>query len=555
LETLKGCALIRVSTNKQDSFGGSLEQQKNRLQRWVDAQGLYRDVKFEISHWFEERTSGKASNTSSRETLRNVRKLIEAGLVDFVLFEKLDRLSRDAIFNMEFMKLADKYKCEVYDVDSGGKIDMRERGSRLGFFVKNMNAEDYSLELSEKMSKKVREAMVNNGKGSSTKPVLGIDGHPTKPGIYVINKGEQKIVIDIYKKFIATGSYKETLNYCIGKRYLTKIQTIKKKIDSEGVLIPARKTGGKDFSLQALKKLLSSRKIRGVSEFEDDWGQFPQMQDSRGFVQWKYEHGEVVLKELTDQVDEALEAYKTKKRRHKKRVYLLSGILKKVDGDTFTGEAAKSGKHIYYYNKKHDVRISRDELEQVVIQRLKTYLSDSSTVNAIFKRALKDKDLGPPLINERIYENRIAINDTEIELDGFSKAIRKVILSPENVVNVCKLLEEERSKTECRLKALRAEQSDLKAQKDYIEFHFNNQKVSDFLGASMDKLDKMSRSELKTKIQKIFHSIIVDPENYTCITFRVRPDPSGTLNKKRKSKTTSAPNGAEVRLTSKWWSL
>ena len=57
MEILKGCALIRVSTNKQDTFAGSLEQQKKRLQRWVEAQGIFRDVEFVIDHWFEERTS------------------------------------------------------------------------------------------------------------------------------------------------------------------------------------------------------------------------------------------------------------------------------------------------------------------------------------------------------------------------------------------------------------------------------------------------------------------------------------------------------------------
>ena len=44
-----------------------------------------------------------------------------------------------------------------------GKIDLRDRGSRLGFNIKNLLAEEYSLELEEKITKKQREARVNNG--------------------------------------------------------------------------------------------------------------------------------------------------------------------------------------------------------------------------------------------------------------------------------------------------------------------------------------------------------------------------------------------------------
>jgi hypothetical protein len=54
-------------------------------------------------------------------------------------------------------------------------------------------AEEYSLDLVEKLTKKGREARVNNGKDNNSMPVLGLDEHPTEACFYIINKKEQII--------------------------------------------------------------------------------------------------------------------------------------------------------------------------------------------------------------------------------------------------------------------------------------------------------------------------------------------------------------------------
>ena len=135
---------------------------------------------------------------------------------------------------------------EVHFIDDG-KFNYRDRGKRLSFNVKNIFAEDYSLELEEKITKKQREAMVNNGKDTSTWPVLGLDAHPTKVGFYVLNKKEQKTVIDIFSKFVELHELYATVQYCNEKKYRTKEYWIKEKIDKHGNRIPAEKAGDEPF--------------------------------------------------------------------------------------------------------------------------------------------------------------------------------------------------------------------------------------------------------------------------------------------------------------------
>ena len=108
--------------------------------------------------------------------------------------------------------MADETGVEVHEVESG-IINLRDRGSRLSFNIKNMFAEEYSLELEEKIAKKQREARVNNGKDTSTWPILGLDAHPTKTGMYTINPDEQGIVRKLFETYLNTGSLKELSNH------------------------------------------------------------------------------------------------------------------------------------------------------------------------------------------------------------------------------------------------------------------------------------------------------------------------------------------------------
>src|SRR5690606_36215348 len=150
----RGKAIIRVSTTRQRQVQhGSPEQQRHTLERWAQREGERQGCVFEIIGFIEEDISGRAESLHKRHGYQAVVRSIRAGLIDFVVFEKLDRLSRDKIENQRFVEIAYENCVEVYEAESG-RIDLRDRGSRLGFNFKNMLAEEYSLELEEKVTKK-----------------------------------------------------------------------------------------------------------------------------------------------------------------------------------------------------------------------------------------------------------------------------------------------------------------------------------------------------------------------------------------------------------------
>ena len=342
-----GLGLVRVSSKAQaDVQHGSLEQQKHMLNRWAERQSEKSGCEYRITRIIEEDISGRGASIHKRTGFHEVRREIKSGRIDFFVIEKLDRLSRDKIANQVFIETATDHEVEVFEVESG-LINLRDRGNRLGFNIKNIMAEEYSLELEEKVAKKQREARVNNGKDVATTPILGLDPHPTKVGMYVINKSEKRVVEDLFEQFcLLGGSLTELSKYCERKGYRTRVRVTKQKIDKDGNIVPPRQVGGFKFNLKRLRYHLTNSKYRGYGKFKDTWNQFPKLQDEDGFVRWDYHHGAVVPLELFDRVESILEQNQrhASHTSHTGNVYLLAGVLRHADGSTFQGASANGGR-------------------------------------------------------------------------------------------------------------------------------------------------------------------------------------------------------------------
>ena len=258
-----------------------------------------------------------------------------------------------------------------------------------------MLAEDYVLELEEKITKRGREARVNYGKNKSTLPILGLDPHPTKSCIYVRNEEEIKIVKDIFREFVKTKSHTQTLEYCKAKGYKTKARMTRQKVDREGNIIPPRRIGGEPFSTASLKGLLENPKYRGSAKFKDTWNQFPQLQDDDGMVKWEYAHGAIIDEETAANVDAVIASMRQKNpKKSKYNGFLLTGILVGEDSSRYHGDPAKSGANPYYYNKTLKQRIPCEELDKLVVKRVKEYLEKQGIIEEVIDKYLKHKNVG-----------------------------------------------------------------------------------------------------------------------------------------------------------------
>lgn len=505
-----GYGIVRVSSNRQAEVQhGSLEQQKHMIERWAKDQSEINGCKFQVTRVIEEDISGKGSELHKRKGLHELERAIEEREIDFFVAEKVDRIARDQIYNLTLVKKAQEYGVEVYEIESG-LINLRDRGSRLGFNIKNMLAEDYVLELEEKVTKKGREARVNNGKDKSTLPVLGLDPHPTKSCMYVRNEEEIKIVKDILREFIKCKSHTQTLEYCHAKGYRTKARMTRPKVDREGNLIPSRRIGGEPFTKGSLKGFLENPKYRGWSKFKDTWNQFPQLQDDDGAVKWEYAHGAIIDEAMAKDVDAILASMHLKNpKKSRYNGFLLTGVLMSEDGSRYHGDPAKSGANPYYYNKTQRKRIPCEELDKLVIQRVKEYLDKEGVIEGVIEKFLKHKNVGVPFLEEEKARLRNKIRDLAKVIESFSETLRQAALAGQNVAELAQSLLEERKKAEGEHLVLKERLGALEGKTEQFKRNLQGISLRKFLGLVLTRFDRIPDMKKKQIIQSVVPRAVV----------------------------------------------
>ena len=526
--------MTRVSTAEQANVQhGSLEQQGNTIHRWADDRTESTGIKHKVVEIIEEDVSGRKKTFDKRDGIITARRKIRAREIDVLVIEKVDRFARYSVGTRQVVEEAHEHGVEVFETESG-KIDLRDRGSRLGFNIKNMLAEEYSLDLEEKITKKQREARVNNGKDTSTCPMLGLDAHDTMTGKYLLNKPELEIVADFMTKFTELKSFKETVDYCNQRGYKTKVRWTKEKIDRHGNRVPPRKIGGEPFTHTTLRAHLLNSKYRGYGIFKDTWNQFKKLQDENEMVRWEYWHYREfgppidpdLLKRVYDVAHDLGRCISKGKQAKDGTHYLLSGALKGWDGSKFEGETIDD--HQYYRNNTLKLRVRKKEVEKIVIERVKTYLRESGTLKEVLDLALKSRLVGLPLVEEEIGGARSQVKELETIISRFSESIRQAALNPDsNVADVCAELVTEKKKAETDLTKANEMLTRAIQKRQTIKERFENSTAQDWLKRVFSKFDGESGLRKKRLVQMIVPEVILHQDNR--LELRVNPDPSGSL--------------------------
>ena len=512
---LIGWAYVRVSTLEQSNvLHGSVEQQQNRIKRWQIEQSQRTGIKHRITRFIDEDISGRAKSLHKRDEYHELTRAIKQKAIDFVVIEKLDRLHRNQIESRKFVDLCDEMGIKFYRLD-GGLVDLKDRSSRTSVFIEAWMAEEYSLDLVEKLTKKGREARVNNGKDNNSLPILGLDEHPTEACFYVINQEEQKIVKDIFDNFCSNQDLQKTAKYCQKKAYCTKIRYTRPKVE-KGQKIPPKLVGGEPFDSRSLRALLVSRKIAGFGYFKDEWNQFPSLQDENAMVMWKYRHGPVIDPELFEQVQEILR--KNRKHNHRiydnQRTYFLSGILFDADGNKFCGQSVKNKQNPYYINSSKNYRVPAERIEKVVIN----YVSSLLKENGILEKAIKNTFYGENPGLKKL-EHQIAHNSKESKQCGqllemlASQGRKRMIDNPDRMEAI--LLEgiEVRKETQARLDQLREEAQLLQSQYEQFLRFKHKEDVRNSLREALDLFESSYSPRKKQLIQSIVPKLILDEQS------------------------------------------
>ncbi len=516
-------ALLRVSSKGQGLVQhGSLEQQRNFAERQLKEISQRSDCQYHITRIIEEEKSGKKSNFHLRKEFHDVLYAIKGKLIDCFVVEKVDRMGRWAHKNSELVEAAQENDVEIIFLEDGKKFDYRNRGEKLTFSIKNVLAEDYSYELEEKIQKKQREAMVNNGKDTSTAPILGLNEHPDKVGFYVINSEEQEIVIDIFNKFVELGELFATAAYCDKKGYRTKERWTKETTDKNGHRISRRKLGGEKFDSKTLRSLLTSSKIRGFNYFEDSWNQFPSIQDESKMIRWEYGHfresGPVVPHELFEAVQSILEKNKHKaaKPENGGAVYLLTGILQGADGSTLVGCSAKNGEYRYYEDRKKGkcvtVRISKEEIETTICKRLQQYLKESGLLERAINKSFNGISTEVAKIDREIEGKQTKKFDLEETERGFSDQLRAAARNG-TLERLISIIDNEKVQVEREILEIQESIDELNQKRTIILEEYKEKTLQEKLVAVLNSFSKRCDLQKQKIIQMIIPKIVVHGDN------------------------------------------
>jgi hypothetical protein len=183
--------------------------------------------------------------------------------------------------------------------------------------------------------------------------------------------------------------------------------------------------------------------------FLDNWNQFPEKQDSDGWVEWEYKHyrenQSFFSEEFFENIDEGLNKLNYRSRENE---FLLSGILFADDGSKYAGEAAKSGQHMYYYNRKIKKRFPVDHIHKLVFSRLKKLIENSGLLDNVIAKVEAHNELGLPKFKTERIRLEGEIRRLQAVVDNFSEALRSSVLEKkDNLTEIIDTLLVEKDKT------------------------------------------------------------------------------------------------------------
>lgn len=381
---IRVATITRVSTSKQAQvFHGSLDLQKESINGYINRlNAQYPDRFYEVICIIEEDISGKKEKLHTRKGLEKVNRLVKKGEVDAVIVEKLDRLSRDQLFNLHFLQTLIENGCEFHEAESG-QVDFRKREHRHNFTFRNFQAEDYRYELSEKKFRKYLLALVHGGKDSSTYNILGLDPHPVRSCFYVHSAADEPAFKELKNQFLKCHSFSLTAKYLNSKNFVTKIYTVREYVDRNGIRQPSKVKGGKKFTAAYVRRILTSPQVRGMKRVVDAYEQFPELADENGIIVCRLAHDPLFTDNEIAQIDSIL--LENKKHYSPSDDFLFLRILQSADGRFYTGDSTlkptgkKKKKYLYYEDVQGAEspyrRINATKFEAEVMKRLKEYLT------------------------------------------------------------------------------------------------------------------------------------------------------------------------------------
>ena len=307
---------------------------------------------------------GFSGGTMERPALKRLIADIEAGQIDVIVVYKVDRLTRAL---SDFAKLVDVFdRRGVSFVSITQQFNTTTSMGRLTLNVLLSFAQFEREVTGERIRDKIA-ASKKKGMWMGGMPPLGYDVKNRK---LVVNDAEARIVVEIYRRYLA----------------LKSVHALRDELADAGIKSKRRmrpdgaEYGGQTFSRGALYLILQNQLYRG--EISHKGNTYPG------------EHPAIVDKSLWDDVQAVLAANRVERTTGARASHpsLLTGMVFDETGERLTPtHAVKKGTRYRYYvstslvtgagkNPSSGRRIPAGNLEGLVISRLRTFLADPGAI-------------------------------------------------------------------------------------------------------------------------------------------------------------------------------
>lgn len=262
----------------------------------------------------------------------------------------------------------------------------------------------------EMTSVRVREnaltRLLNDGKINGDAELLGLDRDPNRPGHFIPNSEELKQVERLMHLFLQVP----------GKAKLLK----------EAKRLAIKNKKDEDLQMHGLTIILENARwrYRGLwpanrDNKEKDPGSLP---ENKRYTEVKLPHGPLLDIDLLDKVAYKIGASRTNiKSGSDSYTYMLSGILKDEQGNSFTGQHGKGGTYRYYYNRISKQRLHCEDVDKVVCSAIKEHILSEEKFRELIKKGYQEFRKKLPDFDHRISE----LQELEAKIKQDEKTIRR----------------------------------------------------------------------------------------------------------------------------------
>lgn len=513
---LRVVSYSRVSTTAQteDEEGNAREDaspqmQKQRCIHHVQVQKLSYG---KLSHFVEHLVDVGSGKDTRRPAYQKLLGMIARGEFDLLVATELSRLNRNTREFLELVDLCRRNNVEISIVST--PIDF---STPMGNMMISMMASMAQVEremTGQRVSENGRARLLTEGKINVGDVILGLDRDPTpgRRGHFVRNDAELEIVRSILELFLQLPSKGQLL------------EELHKRGISGKVKMDGKKKGqGAKLTEHQLSIILENTKWRyrglwRINLSKKDHPEPEKLPVSERFKEIPLPHGPLLDISLLDRVQEKMQStYDLKKRVGKdNHVYILSSLLQTSEGARFAGQPAKDLRYRYYYCSSVKRRIRCDEIEPLVIERLKGFFLDDEVFAKMAEKAAQRRDLGLPTLRRRCDALMAELAD----LDGREGALREkvqasALIDDEFLSWMREQVGELRQRRQQRAHELTVLQRMLKDAERTPDLRDTRKALKELV----DRFDALTRTEQREALEKVISKIEVGEKELTLVFF------------------------------------